>query len=72
MEFIETPTFTRMVTALLSDDEYRKMQTDLLEYPDRGDLVKGEVVFANFVMLCQDEVKVVEFGSFTIGYRTDI
>ncbi len=41
MEFIETPTFTRMVTSLLSDDEYRKMQGDLVEYPERGDLVKG-------------------------------
>ena len=41
MEFIETPTFTRMVTALLSDDEYAKMQTDLVEDPESGDLIKG-------------------------------
>ena len=41
MEFIETPTFTRMVTALLSDDEYAKMQTDLVEDPEYGDLIKG-------------------------------
>ncbi len=42
-EFIETPTFTRMVTPLLSDDEYRKMQGDLVEYPERGDLVVSQV-----------------------------
>ncbi|WHZ10130.1 MAG: RelE-like translational repressor toxin [Burkholderiaceae bacterium] len=41
MEFVETPTFTRMVTALLSDDEYREMQNELAEDPERGDLIKG-------------------------------
>lgn len=41
MEFIETPTFTRLVTALLSDDEYRELQDVLVEDPERGDLIKG-------------------------------
>lgn len=41
MEFIETPTFTRMVTTLLSDDEYGELQNELVEYPERGDLIKG-------------------------------
>lgn len=41
MEFIETPTFTRMVTALLTDDEYRELQNELVENPERGDLIKG-------------------------------
>jgi hypothetical protein len=41
MEFIETPTFTRMVTSLLAEDEYGEMQYDLLENPERGDLIKG-------------------------------
>ena len=41
MEFVETPTFTRMVTALLSDDEYGRLQRDLAEDPERGDLIKG-------------------------------
>ena len=41
MEFIETPTFPRMVTALLSDDEDAKMQTYLVEDPESGDLIKG-------------------------------
>jgi hypothetical protein len=41
MEFIETPTFTRMVTVLLSDDEYRALQNTLVENPERGDLIKG-------------------------------
>ena len=41
MEFIETPTFTRMVTELLSDDEYRELQNTLVEDPGRGDIIKG-------------------------------
>ena len=41
MEFIETPTFTRMVTTLLADDEYRQLQNVLVDDPERGDLIKG-------------------------------
>ena len=41
MEFIETQTFTRMVTELLEDDEYRLLQAELAEDPERGDLIKG-------------------------------
>jgi hypothetical protein len=41
MEFIETSTFTRMVTELLSDDEYRELQNILVEDPERGDIIKG-------------------------------
>ncbi|TAK78947.1 MAG: hypothetical protein EPO12_11630 [Aquabacterium sp.] len=41
MEFIETPTFTRQVIELLTDDEYREMQNALVEDPERGDLIRG-------------------------------
>lgn len=41
MEFIETPTFTRAVLSLLSDEEYRDLQNALVEHPERGDLLKG-------------------------------
>ena len=41
MEFIETPTFTRMLTALLTDDEYRGLQNELMEDPESGDIIKG-------------------------------
>lgn len=33
MEFVETPTFTRLVTTLLADEEYRALQQDLLSNP---------------------------------------
>ncbi len=41
MEFIETPTFTRAVLALLSEDEYQDLQDALVENPERGDLIRG-------------------------------
>lgn len=41
MEFIETPTFTRQVLALLSDEEYRGPQNTLVQDPECGALIKG-------------------------------
>ena len=41
MEFIETPTFTRLLTALLTDEEYAGLQNVLVENPERGDIIKG-------------------------------
>ena len=41
MEFIETPTFTRQVLELLSDEDYRRLQNTLIEAPECGDLIKG-------------------------------
>jgi mRNA-degrading endonuclease RelE of RelBE toxin-antitoxin system len=41
MEFIETATFTKMVNTLLTDEEYRGLQNELVEDPQRGDLIKG-------------------------------
>ena len=40
MEFIETQTFTRLITALLPDDDYRLLQTELMEDPEKGALIK--------------------------------
>ena len=39
MLFIEASTFTRQVRELLSDDEYRELQQELLRRPDAGDLI---------------------------------
>jgi len=41
MVFIETSVFTRMVTSLLTDDEYREFQNVLFDDPAAGDLIKG-------------------------------
>ncbi|WP_394061209.1 type II toxin-antitoxin system RelE/ParE family toxin [Alcaligenes sp. WGS1538] len=41
MVFLETSIFTRQITALLSDDEYRRLQHALLENPAKGDVIPG-------------------------------
>ena len=41
MEFIETPTFTKLVLRWLDDDEYASMQNYLATRPDAGSLIRG-------------------------------
>ena len=41
MVIIETSAFTRRVTALLSDDEYRGLQATLVERPKAGPVIPG-------------------------------
>ena len=41
MEFVETSIFTKQISALLGDDEYREFQLRLAETPEIGDLVRG-------------------------------
>ena len=41
MELIETPTFARQITALLSDEEYGAFQSRLAANPGFGALIKG-------------------------------
>ena len=41
MEFIETPTFTRLVTTLVADEDYRVLQNILLSNPAHGALIRG-------------------------------
>lgn len=41
MVFIETPTFSRQIVALISDDEYGRLQQALADNPEMGDLLQG-------------------------------
>ena len=41
MVFIETSTFTRLITKYPSDDEYLGLQTFLLQFPHAGDIIRG-------------------------------
>jgi hypothetical protein len=41
MVIVETSVFTRRITAMLSDDNYRLLQNALLENPSLGDLIPG-------------------------------
>ena len=41
MTFIETSTFTKLLPRYLNDEEYRALQTYLLQKLDAGDIVRG-------------------------------
>ena len=41
MLFIETPVFTNSIREIMSDEEYRQLQLELAEQPDKGDVVQG-------------------------------
>lgn len=41
MVFIETIIFTKYLRDYLEDDEYRELQSSLIEQPDAGDLIQG-------------------------------
>jgi len=41
MVFVETATFSRLLSPLLDDDGYASMQQVLIDHPDTGDLIQG-------------------------------
>jgi len=41
MIFVESPQFTRAITQLMGDDEYRLLQAALLENPEAGAVIVG-------------------------------
>ncbi|WP_420591787.1 type II toxin-antitoxin system RelE/ParE family toxin [Bacterioplanoides sp.] len=41
MLFIETPIFTDSIKEIMSDEEYRQLQLELAEQPEKGDVIQG-------------------------------
>ena len=41
MLVVETPVFTRRVLKLLTDDDYRLLQHELVARPDVGNIIRG-------------------------------
>lgn len=41
MHFIETPIFTKQITSLLDDADYRQLQVTLALKPRAGDIIRG-------------------------------
>jgi hypothetical protein len=41
MRFVETPIFTRVITALLDDESYRLLQSQLMRRPEEGVAIAG-------------------------------
>lgn len=58
MLFIETSIFTKQIKELVSDEEYRQLQQDLLVQPDKGDLIKNGGGFVKYVVLRAIKAKV--------------
>jgi hypothetical protein len=41
VEIIETPIFTKLIQGILTDDEYRILQIDLIARPNTGAIIPG-------------------------------
>lgn len=41
MVIIETSVFTKKISSLLSEEEYRELQIDIVESPTAGDIIRG-------------------------------
>jgi len=41
MRFVETPIFTKVITALLDDESYRSLQAALMRRPEQGPTIGG-------------------------------
>lgn len=41
MVIVETPVFTRSMLSILSDEEYRLLQAQLVDKPDAGKIIQG-------------------------------
>ncbi|MGE4500388.1 MAG: type II toxin-antitoxin system RelE/ParE family toxin [Hydrogenovibrio sp.] len=41
MEFIETSIFTKQIDSIATDEDITKLQVDLIQQPEKGDLIQG-------------------------------
>ncbi|MDX7986675.1 addiction module toxin RelE [Xenorhabdus sp. 12] len=41
IEFIETSIFTQQIKEIATDDELKELQRELIESPEKGDLIRG-------------------------------
>lgn len=67
VEFIETPTFTRLVGKLMDDDDYAKLQLALVLRPDWARSYRVAAVFENCVGREAGVASAAACESFTTG-----
>ena len=67
MIFIETSIFTRVLPNYLSDDDYRGLQSYLLQKPDAGDIVRGSGGYGKLDGLLPEKEKVVVYVQYITG-----
>ncbi len=41
MRFVETPIFTKVITGVVGDDDYRSLQVALMLRPEQGPVIRG-------------------------------
>jgi mRNA-degrading endonuclease RelE of RelBE toxin-antitoxin system len=41
MTIIETPIFTRRIKTILTDEQYRELQNELIAHPEAGKIISG-------------------------------
>lgn len=63
MVIIETPTFTRQMINLMSDDEYRSLQLLLVEKPETGKLIPASGGLRKLILM---------LAAYTKSERTDL
>ena len=67
MRIIETPTFTKRVEEILSEEEYRLFQIKLIGDPEAGNIVKGGGGIRKIRWSGSGRGKEVDLVSYTIG-----
>jgi hypothetical protein len=65
IEFIETPTFTRQIQAIATDDELKELQRTLIAQPDKGDLIQGTGGLRKILRGWAIRVRAAALGLFT-------
>lgn len=46
--FVELPAFLRVRADYLNDDAYRRLQNELMDNPEAGDVIKARAGYASF------------------------
>jgi len=62
MEFIEATAFSKHVSDYLNGDEYRRLQAELADNPEAGDIMPGTGGFARYAGRMYGAAKVAEVG----------
>jgi hypothetical protein len=73
--FVETPIFTRLVTATLNDADYAAFQQSLADCPDAGRLIEGgagirKIRWAFYWRAAEDQIYLLYL--FSKNARTDL
>ena len=63
MKFVEASVFTKIITQLMSDDDYRAMQEAMIAQPDIGSVIKGTGGLRKFRWKLGDSGKWVKIPS---------